>query len=107
MGDNIIDAQAKIIARITHELQDVQRQLQAENERLDARVRELESQLEQERAARRLFEERSVEYRRFAEKLFRKVYGYDIDMEAWENFRPEDYTLTIDDLLTEIQKIKE
>jgi G3E family GTPase len=110
MGDNVIETQApEILARVSEELQALRQKLQAEQERTDMRIRELEVQLANERDARRQADELAESYRRWGQKLYVQTHPpSEADIEEWRNINLADYTpVTPEEFLAFLDELRQ
>ncbi len=108
MGDNIVEAQVQeILARYSSELQRLLEKLQADQAQMQARIRELEEQLANEREAKQQWQRKAERNYRLAEELHHQLYPVTPEeIEAWRNFNPADYPVTIDDIVADVMKLK-
>ena len=100
MGDNVVEAQAReIMARFESEVHGLLEKVKADNARLEARVRDLELEISNEREARTKSEKDAEEYRRWGQKLYVQLNPLtEADIEFWRNAKPSDFPLSWDDV---------
>jgi hypothetical protein len=109
MGDNVVEAQVReIVTRFQGDSQRVVELLQKEQEQMQARIRELGEQLGKEREHRQCAEKDAEEYRRFAQKLYAKLHPpTQEDIDWWRNLNLADQTVSLEEILAEIENMPE
>lgn len=108
MSENVVDTRAReIFARFTADLESLLGTVSADNSKLETRVRELQEQLDKEREARQVATTKAEEYRRDAQRLFAQEMAKSFDPKEWENVDLSRYTLTINDMMAEVEKLPE
>jgi hypothetical protein len=108
MSENGIEAQVReIFARFTTDLEGLLDRVKSDNSNLEIRVQELQEQLGKEREARLSAAAKADEYRRDAQRMFAQEMAKTFDQKDWENVDPLRYSLTINDILAEVEKLPE
>ena len=109
MGDNAAahSIAQEVLSRFSGEFKAALERIKAEKEGLELRVQELEKQLGQEQSDRRAAEELNELHRQLAQKLYVLAHGHEFGPERWEDFRPEDYTVSADEFLALVDRLDE
>ena len=96
MGENVLEAQAReIMARFESEVHGLLEKVKADNARLEARVRDLQLEISNEREARTKSEKDAEEYRRWGQKLYVQLNPpTEADLEFWRNAKPSDFPVS-------------
>ncbi len=99
MGDNTVNGLTReIMARVESEVQALLEKANAANTTLEARVRDLETELATERATRAKAEEDAEAYRRWGQKLYVQLNPpTEADLEFWRNAKPSDFPVSADE----------